>query len=43
MATTAPQPDVAERERTFHAFTKGMAIFGAHVAFILVLLAAFTL
>ena len=50
MATTVPEPvveehepSVAEHERTFRAFTKGMTIFGAHVLVILGLLAAFTL
>ncbi|MGE5540543.1 MAG: aa3-type cytochrome c oxidase subunit IV [Gemmatimonas sp.] len=39
----APEPDVAEHERTFENFTKGMAIFAAHVGVILLLLAAVSL
>jgi hypothetical protein len=43
IAEPPPQPDVAERERTFTIFTKGMMIFAAHVGVILLLLALATL
>jgi hypothetical protein len=35
--------DLAEHERTYHMFLKGVVIFSAHVAVILVLLALFLL
>ena len=35
----APQPDIAERERTFHRFVTWSFVFAAHVIVVLLLLA----
>ena len=37
-AKEAPQPDLAEHERTFHMLVKGMFLFAAHVVVILLVL-----